>query len=137
DLPYDQFLTKQIAGDLLPSPGGINREGIIATGLLALGNWGGGDADKEKLLTDIADDQVDVVSRTFMGLTMACARCHDHKFDPISTADYYGLAGIFFSTHILPEKGYLSHGTGRLRIPLVAPAVVEKHEQIQARSRKL
>jgi hypothetical protein len=68
DLPYDEFLTHQTAGDLLPSPNEFNREGIIATGLLALGNWGGGDADKEKLLTNIADDQVDAVSRTFMGL---------------------------------------------------------------------
>ncbi len=101
---------------------GFNPDGIIATGLLALGNWGGGDADKEKLLTDIADDQVDVVSRTFMGLTMACARCHDHKFDPISTADYYGLAGIFFSTHILPNVGPKTNGPPMLRIPLLPPA---------------
>ncbi len=125
DLPYDRFLTEQIAGDLLPSPNGINRDGIIATGFLALGNWGGGDADKEKLLTDIADDQVDVVSRTFLGLTMACARCHDHKFDPISTADYYGLAGIFFSTHILANVGPKTNGPPMLRIPLVPPPEVE------------
>ena len=89
--------------------------------MLALGNWGGGDADKEKLLTDIADDQVDVVSRTFLGLTVACARCHDHKFDPISTADYYGLAGIFFSTHILPDVGPKTNGPPMLRIPLETP----------------
>jgi hypothetical protein len=125
DLPYDKFLTDQIAGDLLPSSGGINRDGIIATGFLALGNWGGGDADKEKLLTDIADDQVDVVSRTFLGLTMACARCHDHKFDPISTADYYALAGIFFSTHILANVGPKTNGPPMLRIPLVPAAEVE------------
>jgi hypothetical protein len=132
DLPYDRFLTEQISGDLLPSPGGINREGIIATGFLALGNWGGGDADKEKLLTDIADDQVDVVSRTFLGLTMACARCHDHKFDPISTADYYGLAGIFFSTHILANVGPKTNGPPMLRIPLVPPAEVEASKKTKA-----
>src|SRR5262249_48290450 len=87
DSPYTRFIKDQIAGDLLPpkKTGSVNAEGIIATGLLAIGNWGGGDADKEKLLTDIADDQVDVVSRAFMGLTVACARCHHHKFDPIST----------------------------------------------------
>jgi hypothetical protein len=121
DLPYDRFVTDQIAGDLVPCSEGFNRDGIIATGFLALGNWGGGDADKEKLLTDIADDQVDVVSRTFLGLTMACARCHDHKFDPISTADYYGLAGIFFSTHILPNVGPKTNGPPMLRIPLLPP----------------
>jgi hypothetical protein len=139
DLPYDQFLTNQIAGDLLPSPDGFNREGTIATGLLAIGNWGGGDADKEKLLTDIADDQVDVVSRTFMGLTMACARCHDHKFDPITTADYYGLAGIFFSTHILPNVGPKTDGPPMLAIPLLSPADAaqrEKHQKRIAESEK-
>jgi hypothetical protein len=129
DLPYDQFLTDQIAGDLVSSPGGINRDGIIATGFLALGNWGGGDADKEKLLTDIADDQVDVVSRTFLGLTMACARCHDHKFDPISTADYYALAGIFFSTHILANVGPKTNGPPMLRIPLLPSAEVEAYKK--------
>jgi hypothetical protein len=131
DLPYDQFVTQQIAGDLLPSPDGVNREGIVATGMLAIGNWGGGDADKEKLLTDIADDQVDVVSRTFLGLTVACARCHDHKFDPIATADYYGLAGIFFSTHILPNVGPKTNGPPMLRIPLTTPADLARREQQQ------
>jgi hypothetical protein len=121
DLPYDRFLTDQIAGDVAPLRG-YERDSLIATGMLALGNWGGGDADKEKLLTDIADDQVDVVSRTFLGLTVACARCHDHKFDPISTADYYSLAGIFFSTHILPNVGPKTDGPPMLRIALLGPA---------------
>jgi hypothetical protein len=131
DMPYDRFLTYQIAGDLLP--GGFDRDGVIATGLLALGNWGGGDADKEKLLTDIADDQVDVVSRTFLGLTMACARCHDHKFDPLSQADYYGLAGVFFSTHILPNVGPKTDGPPMLRIPLLPPEELARREQVQQR----
>ncbi len=128
DLPYDRFLTDQLAGDLVSSPSGFNGDGIIATGFLAIGNWGGGDADKEKLLTDIADDQVDVVSRTFLGLTMACARCHDHKFDPISTADYYGLAGIFFSTHILPNVGPKTNGPPMLRIPLLPPTELARRQ---------
>jgi cytochrome c553 len=129
DLPYDRFVTAQIAGDLLPGRDGINRDGTIATCFLAVGNWGGGDADKEKLLTDIADDQVDAVSRTFLGLTMACARCHDHKFDPISTADYYALAGVFFSTHILLNVGPKTNGPPMLRIPLVPPAEVETRKK--------
>ena len=134
DLPYDRFVSAQIAGDLLPSQprvssrGSFNRDGIVATGMLALGNWGGGDADKEKLLTDIADDQVDVVSRTFLGLTVACARCHDHKFDPIATADYYGLAGIFFSSHILPNVGPKTNGPPMLRIPLLPPAELARRQ---------
>src|SRR5207244_312440 len=91
DSPYDQFIVDQIAGDILaaqtkdgPALGrGAEYDKIIATGMLAIGNWGGGDADKEKLLTDIVDDQIDVIGRTIMGLTIGCARCHDHKFDPI------------------------------------------------------
>ncbi len=120
DLPYDQFVVNQIAGDSLPAENGVslNVPGTIATGMLAIGHWGGGDADKEKLLTDIADDQVDVTCRAFLGLTVACARCHDHKFDPIATADYYGLAGIFMSTHILSDAGPKGGSPLMLRVPL-------------------
>jgi hypothetical protein len=121
DMPYDKFVRKQLAGDMLPLPAGERADGIIATGMLAIGNWGGGDADKEKLLTDIVDDQIDVVTRGIMGLTVACARCHDHKFDPLTTADYYGLAGIFFSTHILPNVGPKTGGPPMLNIPLEEP----------------
>ncbi len=122
DMGYDKFVMNQIAGDLLPSAtdpkASINIQGTIATGLLAIGNWGNGDADKEKLVTDIADDQVDIVSRGFMGVTIGCARCHDHKFDPFPTKDYYGLAGIFFSSHILPRLTPKGQGEVMLRIPL-------------------
>ncbi len=134
DIPYDLFVRYQLAGDLIPGKdGGFNRDGVIATGFLAIGNWGGGDADKDKLLTDIADDQVDVTSRTFLGLTVACARCHDHKFDPIAQADYYGLAGIFFSTHILPNVGPKTNGPPMLRIPLTPPAEVAAQAERQRR----
>ena len=137
DMPYDQFVRDQIAGDLLPGKDGFNRSGIIATSFLALGNWGGGDADKDKLLTDIVDDQVDVTSRTFLGLTVACARCHDHKFDPISQADYYALGGIFFSTHILPNVGPKTNGPPMLRIPLVPPSELAKRAERQQRLAEL
>src|SRR5205814_5678110 len=115
----------------------INIPGTIATGLLAIGNWGNGDADKEKILTDIADDQVDIVSRSFMGLTVACARCHDHKFDPIPTKDYYGMAGIFFSTHILPKLTPKGAGETPLRIPLLSKTETQRREQITARIAEL
>src|SRR5204863_8553019 len=120
DLPYDQFVKMQIAGDLLP--GGSSVHGVVATGMFAIGAWGNGDADKEKMLTDIVDDQIDVLGRAFLGLTFACARCHDHKFDPIPTEDYYSLAGIFFSTHILPEPGVKTGGSALLRTPLLSKA---------------
>ncbi|WP_020471118.1 PSD1 and planctomycete cytochrome C domain-containing protein [Zavarzinella formosa] len=124
DIPYDQFVRMQIAGDLMPptEPGGINADGITATGLLAIGEWGTGDADKEKMVTDIVNDQVDVVTRSFLGLTVGCARCHDHKFDPVSQKDYYALAGIFFSSKILPTPGPKTNGSPMLRTPLISPA---------------
>jgi hypothetical protein len=134
DLPYDQFVRDQVAGDVLPGRG---VDGVVATGLLAIGNWGGGDADKEKLLTDVADDQLDVVCRTFLGLTVACARCHDHKFDPITTEDYYGLAGIFFSTHILENVGPKTNGPPMLRVPLETAEERSRREQLADRVKEL
>jgi hypothetical protein len=137
DLPYDRFVVNQVAGDLLPAkePGSVNADGIVATTFLSLGPWGG--IDRKKRMADIVDDQIDTVGRTFLGLTLACARCHDHKFDPISTADYYGLAGIFYSSRVFSDTAYLSHGALRLRIPLVPPAEVEKHRKHMARVREL
>ncbi len=131
DMPYDQFITQQIAGDILAQEK-YDPQKVIATTLLAIGNWGNGDADKEKLQTDIADDQVDIVSRGFMGLTVACARCHDHKYDPISTKDYYGMAGIFFSTHILARMADKGSGEAIQRVALLAPAELEKRNQSEA-----
>ena len=100
DLPYDQFIREQIAGDLIPAekPGEVNVQGIVATGFLALGPRAVAQIDKMRLTYDVIDEQIDTLSKTFMGLTVACARCHDHKFDPITTKDYYSLVSIFAST---------------------------------------
>ena len=99
DVPFDRFIAEQLAGDLLPAekPGEINRRGIIATGFLAVGPKPLVQQDKIKLKYDVVDEQIDTISKVFLGLTIACARCHDHKFDPISTKDYYSLASIFAS----------------------------------------
>ncbi len=120
DLPYTDFVRHQIAGDLLPPtrPGGINKDGLIATGMLALADFVPGDVDKEQMIADYVNDEIDVVSRTFLGLSVACARCHDHKFDPISTEDYYALAGIFFSTRLVP--GPVPGNTPLVRAPLLS-----------------
>jgi hypothetical protein len=132
DLPYDRFIVHQIAGDLLPAPapGAVNADGIVATTVLTIGPWGG--IDRKKRLADIVDDQVDTIGRSFLGLTIACARCHDHKFDPISTADYYGLAGFFFSSRILSDAGYLAHNPPRLKVPLAPSSEVEEHRRRMA-----
>jgi hypothetical protein len=99
DLPYHEFVREQVAGDLLPAAGGgVNVRGIVATGFLALGPKLIAEQDKPKMFYDIVDEQIEVVGKAFLGLTIACARCHDHKFDPISTKDYYSLASIFAST---------------------------------------
>jgi hypothetical protein len=99
DKPFDRFLTEQIAGDLLDAPEeGALRENLIATGFLVLGPKVLAEVDEAKMEMDIVDEQIDTFGRTFLGMTFGCARCHDHKFDPIATADYYGLAGVFKST---------------------------------------
>ena len=99
DKPYDQFVREQIAGDLLPYENDTERtRNIIATGFLAMGAKMLSERDKEKLRMDVVDEQIDVTGRAFMGMTLGCARCHDHKFDPIPMTDYYALAGIFRST---------------------------------------
>jgi hypothetical protein len=100
DLPYDQFLIEQLAGDLLPgaaTPAEKTRR-IIATGYLMVGPKALAETDKEQSRLDIVDDQIDVTGRAMLGLTVACARCHDHKFDAVRTSDYYALAGVFRST---------------------------------------
>lgn len=100
DKPYDQFLIEQIAGDLLPDPGNPEawRDQRTATAFLTLGPKMLAEQDELKLAIDVVDEQLDVASRAFLAMTVGCARCHDHKFDPISARDYYAMAGIFRST---------------------------------------
>jgi hypothetical protein len=133
DLPYNQIVMEQIAGDLLPAdkPNEVNARGIVATGFLALGPKLLSEADKPKVLYDIIDEQIDVVSRGLMGLTIACARCHDHKFDPISTKDYYSLASIFASTKQLSK---LEGITSQMYFaPLVPKEIADRYQEYQKR----
>ncbi|MXY68198.1 MAG: DUF1553 domain-containing protein [Acidobacteriia bacterium] len=99
DTPFDQFIVEQLAGDLLPPEGAakVNQKGVIATGFLAVGTKPLVQQDKIKMKYDVVDEQIDTMAKAFMGLTMGCARCHDHKFDPISAKDYYSMAAIFAS----------------------------------------
>ncbi len=101
DKPYDQFIREQIAGDLLPAKDARQKaEQIIATGFLAIGPKGLGELTPRQFELDLADEQLDATTQAFLGVTVACARCHDHKFDPVSQRDYYALAGIFLSTQV-------------------------------------
>ncbi len=102
DKPFDQFIREQVAGDLLPSTDDRQRaDCLVATGFLALGPKNLDQQDKELLRMNTVDEQIDTMGRTFLGMTLGCARCHDHKFDPVPMSDYYALAGIFRSTKTL------------------------------------
>ncbi|MXY67457.1 MAG: DUF1553 domain-containing protein [Acidobacteriia bacterium] len=103
DLPYNRFLQEQIAGDLMPprlSSDGTHYVNPIASGMYWLWEVLNSPTDSVKARADQIDNQIDVLTKATQGLTVACARCHDHKFDPIPTADYYSLFGILASTHM-------------------------------------
>ncbi|RLS29414.1 MAG: DUF1553 domain-containing protein [Planctomycetota bacterium] len=134
DLPFDRFISHHIAGDLLPAPDGRDEypDGLIATTFLVNGAWDRGDADKEKMVSDMVDDQIDTIGKAFLSLGLGCARCHDHKYDPVSTADYYALAGIFYSTRMLEELGTKGGEITLRRRPLVPAEEVERHRRLSA-----
>ena len=101
DKPFDRFIREQIAGDLLPAKTDAQRdEQQVATAFLALGVKDVNQRFKVRYIMDNVDEQIDAVTRGFLALTASCARCHDHKFDPIPATDYYALAGIFQSTDL-------------------------------------
>ncbi len=113
DKPYTRFIAEQIAGDLLPAKTVLQRrDQIVGTGMLTLGSMNLQEGSYEQFVLDQVDDQIDVTSRAFLGLTLSCARCHDHKTEPISQQDYYALAGIFYSTRTLPGQANRSDMTG-------------------------
>lgn len=96
DLPYDQFVRAQLAGDLMDPK--VRYKMLPATGFLGLGPWYYDNGSNEVTRADERHDRVDATTRGFLGLTVACARCHDHKYDPIPQTDYYALGGVFFNT---------------------------------------
>lgn len=118
DLPYDEFVRRQIAGDLLVDP----KQTAVATGFFVVGptyhDDGGDPESKAQALAETLSDRVDTFSRAFLGLTVACARCHDHKFDPVTVQDYYAIAGIF-------------KNTGLREFPLASEEVVKTYKDHQ------
>jgi len=124
DLPYDQFVREQVAGDLLSSESVADRFAArtIATGFLAISRRFGFDSENYHHLT--IQDTIDTVGQTFLGLSLGCARCHDHKFDPISLRDYYGLYGIFDSSRY-PFPGSEQKQRVRALAPLCPSAEAE------------
>lgn len=108
DKPFDRFLIEQLAGDLVPES---NQETKTATGFLVLGAKVLAEPDKEKLFMDTIDEQLDTIGKAFLGMTIGCVRCHDHKFDPIKQTDYYALAAILKSTRTFgdTQTGVIKH----------------------------
>lgn len=104
DKPFDQFIIEQLAGDLLPAKDlAEKRDRTVGLGFLSVGPKMLACDDPDKMRRDIVDEQMDTIGRAFLGMTIGCARCHDHKIDPISIEEYYGLAGIFMSTKTLTK----------------------------------
>jgi len=136
DVPYDRFVREQIAGDLLPATDNVARlRQITATGFLSIGAKMLAEDDPVKMEMDIIDEKIDTLGRAFCGLTLGCARCHDHKFDPITTAEYYALAGIFKSTRTMENFKVVANWH---ELPLVTDALqaeIEAHQQELTASR--
>lgn len=132
DQPLDEFIVHQLAGDMLTA--GVDEathgELLAATGMLVIGPKMLAEQDKEKMRIDIIDEQIDTVSRTLMGLTIACARCHDHKFDPIQSEDYYALAGIFASTRTMLNESFVSRWMER-DLPSARIDALRKQHQLK------
>ena len=137
DKPFDRFVVEQLAGDLLPAADEAQRhEQLIATGFLGIGPKVLAETDEAKMRMDIIDEQIDTTGRAFLGLTLGCARCHDHKFDPIETADYYGLAGIFKSTKAMEKYTKLAVWYENLLPSDAATAMKQNHETSVAAKKK-
>jgi hypothetical protein len=136
DRPIDRFIQEQLAGDLLPPTGDPDAEldRVVATGFLSLGPKMLAEDDPVKQEEDIIDEQIDTVGRAFMGLTLGCARCHDHKFDPFPQTDYYALAGIFKSTRTMLNFKNMAEWQER---PVVGAAERERLAGLDQRGRTL
>ncbi len=143
DMPYDKFVKLQIAGDLIGPDSDDSYDHLIALGFFGLGAQYYKNSDAAKAAADELDDRVDTLTRGFLGLTVSCARCHDHKFDPIPTQDYYSLAGVFHSSKLhnallcKPEE-VAAYNAGQQRIKDLEKSIKEflaKENTIAAESR--
>jgi len=129
DRPYADFVRQQVAGDLLPSDSLEEAQrNRIATTFLMLGNTNLEEQDKKQLRMDVVDEQLDTLGKAFLAQTIGCARCHDHKFDPISARDYYALAGILRSTRCMEHANVSKWVEQPLPLTSEEEAVYRQHE---------
>ncbi|HEY1188445.1 MAG TPA: DUF1553 domain-containing protein [Gemmata sp.] len=129
DKPFDRFVKEQLAGDLLPATDGADRaRKLIATTFLQLGNTNLEEQDKKQLRMDVVDEQLDVITKGFLAQTVTCARCHDHKFDPIPTKDYYALAGILRNVKAMEHSNVSKWVEVPLPTDPATEAALKQHE---------
>jgi hypothetical protein len=129
DRPWNRVLAEHVAGDLLPAASFAEMQrGQIATSFLVLGNKNLEEQDKKALDLDAADEQLDTLGKAFLGQTIGCARCHDHKFDPIPTRDYYAMAGILLNTQTLIHSNVSGWTENPLPLPPEEEARFAAHE---------
>ncbi|MFV2068977.1 MAG: PSD1 and planctomycete cytochrome C domain-containing protein [Pirellulales bacterium] len=137
DRPYDEFVCQQLAGDLMPRQGDPRDDPQqIATAFLAFGPKRHNSSGTQFRM-DIVDDQIDVTCRALLGLTVACARCHDHKFDPIPTRDYYSLAGVFMSTEPLYGTIKQKYSNNPTPVVPIGPEGLQRHQAVEDHRKKV
>ena len=137
DVPFDRFVKEQVSGDLIPYRTLEERQrGLIATTFLMLGNTNLEEQDKKQLEMDVVDEQLDTLGKAFLAQTIGCARCHDHKFDPIPTRDYYGMAGILRNVKSLEHANVSKWMERPLPLEEAQEAVYRKHEAAVANLQK-
>jgi hypothetical protein len=139
DKPYNEFIREQVAGDMMSARDDRHRaELITATGFLAIGPKSHNEGSRSQFAADLADEQIETMSRSMLGLTIACARCHDHKFDPITQREYYAMAGIFqsSSTYYGTVETQGNRRDSRLRtLPIETAATKAKPLTAESRAR--
>jgi mono/diheme cytochrome c family protein len=129
DRPFKDFIREQIAGDLIRGDSIAERQRrLIATSFLAIGNWNLEEQDKKALEMDVVDEQVDTIGKAFLAQTIGCARCHDHKFDPIPTRDYYAMAGILRNAKTLTHANVSAWIEQSLPLEPAEEAMHRRHE---------
>jgi hypothetical protein len=133
DAPFDRFIREQIAGDLLPHESlDERRRNLIAVTFLMMGNTNLEEQDKKQLEMDVVDEQLDTLGKAFLAQTIGCARCHDHKFDPIPTRDYYALAGILKNSKSLKHANVSEWLEAPLPVEPQEEQVYARHEAVLA-----
>jgi len=138
DRPFDQMVREHVAGDLLEAADDqTHDQNVTGSGYLVLGPINYEEQDKELLRMNVVDEQIDSLGRTFLGMTLGCARCHDHKFDPIPTADYYALAGVLRSTQTLTPGNVSGYVTTALQSGVDGKAVTAWNSQLEDLQRQI